>query len=237
LRRFFGRIDAMNRLVLFDIDGTLIKSGSRSHKLAFASAFTKIYGIDTAIDVIDHDGKSDKRIIVEVLKKNGLNEESIRVKIDEAMREMADFFEKNISIDEPVLLEGVEELLKELKKNNILIGLITGNLEPIARAKLKRIKLNKYFKFGGFGNDSEKRSSLIKIAIKRAEDDFNFKYDNNVFVIGDTPKDVKAGREAGVKVIIVPTGKYSEKELKAQNPDFLFKNLTCKEEILKAVLS
>ncbi len=227
----------MNKLVLFDIDGTLIKSGNRTHKLAFASAFTKIYGIDTNIDVIDHDGKADKQIIVEVLEKNGLDEQSIRVKIDEAMREMIDFFEKNISTDEPVLLEGAQELLKELKKNNILIGLITGNLEPIARAKLKRIKLNEYFEFGGFGNDNEDRSNLIKIAIKRAEDKFNFKYNNNVFVFGDTPKDIMAGRKAGVKVIIVPTGKYSEKELKALNPDFLFKNLTCKEEILKAVLS
>ncbi len=227
----------MNRLVLFDIDGTLIKSGSKLHKLAFASAFNKIYGVDTNINVIDHPGKTDKQIIVEVLKKNGLDEQAIRIKIDEAMREMVDFFEKKISAEEFVALDGAQELLEKLKKNNILLGLVTGNLEPIARAKLKRIKLNEYFKFGGFGNNSENRSNLIKIAIKQAEDNFNFKYNNNVFIVGDTPRDIKAGREAGVKVITLPTGKYSEKELRAQNPDFLFKNLTCKEEILKAVLS
>jgi phosphoglycolate phosphatase-like HAD superfamily hydrolase len=226
----------MNKLALFDIDGTLIKGNNKQHKLSFSYAFKKVYGVDTNIDIIDHPGKTDKQIIVEVLKKKGLDEQNIRLKIDEATKEMVTLFEKNISEDRLHLLDGAKELLKELNKNNVLLGLVTGNLEPIARAKLKNVNLNDYFKLGGFGSDDENRTNLIKIAVKRAEDNFNFKLDNNVFIVGDTPRDVRAGKEAGVKTIAVPTGKHSEEELRAESPDFLFNSLAFKEEILKAIL-
>ena len=227
----------MNKLVLFDIDGTLIKINNKQRKLSFSYAFKKVYGVDTDIDIIDHAGKTDKKIIMEVLKKEGLDEKNIRLKIDEVMKEITTFFERNISEDKFCLLDGVQALLKELSKNNILLGLVTGNLEPIARAKLKNVNLNNYFQLGGFGSDAEDRVNLVKIAIKRAENNFSFKFNKNVFLIGDTPRDIQAGKEAGVKTIAVSTGSYSGQELKAENPDFLFKDLIHKEEILRVILS
>jgi len=227
----------MNKLALFDIDGTLIKGDNKQHKLSFSYAFKKVYGVDANVDIIDHPGKTDKQIIVEVLKKKGLEEQNIRLKINEAIKEMATFFERNISEDKLYLLDGVQTLLKELSKNNILLGLVTGNLEPIARAKLKNVNLNDYFKLGGFGSDDEDRINLVKIAIKRAENNFSFKFDKNVFLIGDTPRDIKAGKGAGVKTLAISTGPYSGQELKAETPDFLFEDLTYKEEILRVILS
>ncbi|MBU4350989.1 HAD hydrolase-like protein [Candidatus Parcubacteria bacterium] len=226
-----------NKLVLFDIDGTLIKKGNKKHTLSFSYAFEKVYGIDASIDIIDHSGKSDKQVILEVLKKKGTSEQRIRSKIDEAMKEMAVFYEKNIIGDKLYLLDGVEELLRKLEKNGVLLGLVTANLEPIARAKLKNVNLNDYFKLGGFGGEDENRTNLVKIAIKRAEDNFRFKSDKNIFVVGDTPRDVISGKEAGVRTIAVTTGKYSKEELKVENPDFIFENLTYGKEILKAIVS
>jgi len=227
----------MNKLVLFDIDGTLIKGDNKKHRLSFCYAFKKVYELDTTIDIIDHHGKTDKQIILEVLKKKGLDEQRIRLKINEAIKEMTAYFEKSISKDKLSLFEGAQTILEELSKNNILLGLVTGNLEPIARAKLKNVNVNDYFKLGGFGSDDENRINLVRIATKRAEDNFGFKFDNNVFLIGDTPRDIEAGKGAGVKTIAISTGPYSWQELKAENPDFLFKSLTFKEEILNAILS
>jgi len=227
----------MNKLVLFDIDGTLIKGDNKKHRLSFCYVFKKVYGVDATIDVIDHPGKTDTQIILEVLKKKGLDEQFIRSKINEAIKEMAAYFKKSISEDKFVLFEGANAMLEELNKNNILLGLVTGNLEPIARAKLKNANVNDYFKLGGFGSDDDNRANLVWIAIKRAEDSFGFKFNNNVFLIGDTPRDIKAGKEAGVKIIAISTGPYSWQELKDKNPDFLFKSLTFKEEILNVILS
>lgn len=227
----------MNKLVLFDIDGILIKTGSKNHKLSFSYAFKQIYGVDTNIDIIDHSGKVDKQIIIEVLKKEGLDEQTIRSKIDKAMKEMEVFFESNIADGGLSILSGVEELIKKLSENNVLLGITTGNLKSIAEAKLKNIDLDEYFKVGGFGSDDEHRVNLIKIAIERAENNFNFNFNENVFVIGDTPRDIKAGKEAGVKTVAVLTGEYSEEELRSEHPDFLFEDLTNNKKILKAILN
>ena len=146
-----------------------------------------------------------------------------------------DYFDKVVAEEKMLVLGGVPELLEELKENNILIGLVTGNLEPIARAKMKKVNLNDYFKLGGFGSDDINRANLVRLAIKRAED-LGFIFENNVFLVGDALRDVKAGREAGVKIIGVATGRYSREELLVAGADFATQDLKNKEEILKIIL-
>jgi len=215
---------------LFDIDKTLLKSAS-GHHLSFSEAFKKVYGIDTDIDIIEHDGMTDQQIITEVLKKNGVAEETIKSKMVECMKIMVDYFNKVVKDENITVLDGVPELLEELKRNNVLIGLLTGNLEHIARAKLTRVGLNDYFKLGGFGSDDIDRANLVKIAISRAKEKFNF--NGSVFLVGDAPKDMEAGKQAGVKNIGVATGKYSMEQLKAAGANFTIPNLENKEEFLE----
>jgi len=223
----------MQKLILFDIDGTLLKGSTSSlHSRAFNEAIKKVFGIDCDIHTINPAGKTDQQIIIEVLISKEIREESVREKIKEVMKEMIAIFESNVGTEEIVIAEGVKDLLEELSKNNMLIGLLTGNLEPIAMAKMKKVGLDSYFKLGGFGSDDEVRANLIKIAINRAKDKFGFEYDNNVFVIGDTPLDIKAGKEAGIRTIGIAAGKYSVEELRKENPDFIFDNLSHKEELL-----
>jgi phosphoglycolate phosphatase-like HAD superfamily hydrolase len=225
----------MDKLVLFDIDKTLIKS-SRGHSAAFSVAFKKVYGIDTTIDIINYHGMTDQQIIIRVLKKHGLDEQTIKSKIKDCMKVMVDFFNEIVKTDEIIVLDGVPELLNELNKHNVLMGLVTGNLEPIARSKLEKVGLNHYFKIGGFGNEAINRVNLVKLAIKRAEENFGFKFNNNVFLFGDAPQDMRAGREASVKTIGVTTGTYSKEQLENAGADFILENLKDIDKVLKIIL-
>ena len=227
----------MDKLVLFDMNKTLVEDSKVKDEIAFPKAFRKVYGIDTNIDIINYHGMTDKEMIIEVLKKNGLDEQTIKSKLEEYIKVMTNIFSKKIDRDKIVVLEGVQELLKELSRNNVLMGLVTGNLEPIARGELKQIGLDHYFKVGGFGSDNINRTNLVKLAIKRAEEKFDFNFNNNVFLFGDSPQDMKAGKEAGIKTIGITTGIYSAEQLKNAGADFILKNLKDKGKILKIILS
>lgn len=224
----------MQKLILFDIDKTLITNAT-GHKAAFSKAVKEVYGIDTTVEIINYNGMTDPMIIIGVLKKVGLKESEIMLKIKGCMKAMADHFEKLKDNDQMEILDGVPELLKELDKRIFLIGLVTGNLEPIAWGKMKRFKINQYFKLGGFASDNSNRTELVKIAIKRAEENYNFKFDNNVFLFGDTPQDVNAGNEAGIVTVGVATGIYSMEELKEAGASFAIDNLKDIKRILTII--
>jgi len=225
----------MKGLVLFDIDKTLLKS-STGHADAFSVAFRKVCGIEATIDSINHHGMTDQQIIIEVLKKKGLPESEIQLKIGPCMKAMVDYFyiiQDSIHVE---VLEGVPELLQALEKHSFLIGLVTGNLEPIARGKLKKAKLYQYFKLGGFGSDDVSRTNLVKRALKKAQENFNFTGDENVFLIGDAPQDMRAGNEAGISTIGVTTGIYSKEQLKNAAANYVVATLKDTPTILKIVL-
>lgn len=223
----------MKGLILFDIDKTLIKS-SNGHAAAFSEGFKKVYGIDAKIKLIVTSGMTDQQIIIEILKKKGLSESQILPKINECMKVMIEYFDSIKDSIEVNILNGVSELLEELKTQNFLIGLVTGNLEPIGRGKMKKANLNQYFKLGGFGSDDISRTKLVKLAIKRAEENFDFKYNNNVFLFGDAPQDMNAGHEAGIITIGVTTGIYTKKDLE-NAADYVVDNLQDTQKILSII--
>jgi phosphoglycolate phosphatase len=123
---------------------------------------------------------------------------------------------------------GVKELLPLLAaREDILLGLETGNLEVSSWMKLRHGGLDSYFRFGGFGSDSESRTELIRMGIARGEKLNGGKFDpGRVFVIGDAPADVKCGREAGAVTIAVGTGILDQAEVRAAGPDFYLKDLS-----------
>jgi phosphoglycolate phosphatase-like HAD superfamily hydrolase len=223
----------MDKLVLFDIDKTLIDR-SICHHVAFSYAFKKVYGVTVDISIINYAGMTDPQIAVEVLKCIGLSENLIKAKLDECMEAIVDYFEKNAQRENIHALDGAKELLDALE-NKAIIGLITGNLESIALEKMRKAGLSRYFKVGGFGSDNINRTELVKTAIKRATDNYDFR-GSEIFVIGDTPRDIKAGFESGAKTVGVATGRYSKDELKDSDADFVFDNLTDKKEILNVIL-
>ncbi len=227
----------MNKLALFDIDSTLILGSKSKDDIAFPEAFRKVYGIDADVYVINRHGMTDQQIIIDVLRKNGLDEKTIMHKLKDCMQALTESFLKNIGRDEIIVLDGVKDLLEELENHEVLMGLVTGNLEPIAWSSLKKVGLDRYFKLGGFGTDSINRTNLVRLAIKRAKENFGFNLSNNdVFLFGDAPQDMIAGKEAGARTIGITTGIYSEKQMKNSGADFVFSSMKRKEEILEIIL-
>ncbi len=220
----------MTSLILFDIDKTLIKS-STGHRASFAAAFKKVYGVATNIGIINPSGMTDQQIIIEVLKKNGLAEKAIKAKINKCMIAMVDFYVKNSKKDKVVLSDNAEETLDCLFQNGHILGLVTGNLEPIAWSKLKKTGIDKYFTVGGFGSDDIDRANLVKLAVKRAMDKFHFK-PKNVFLVGDAPQDMDAGKKAGIEAVGITTGIYTKEELEKAGADCIIENL---RELLEIV--
>ena len=226
----------MSYLATFDIDNTLIRS-SAGHVQALIMAIGAIYGLETSIDVINHHGMTDQEIIIRILAKHDVDPEIVHAKLNKCMEYMLRQYARIVQSENIYMLEGVIELINKLDQNGFLLGLVTGNLQKIARAKLEKIGINHFFKFGGFGSDHINRTKLIKIAVKRAEKQFGLDAGRLVFHFGDAPQDMRAAREAGVIPIGVTTGIFPAEELKTAGAHKVFPNLKDTDTILKFLLN
>ncbi|HYM65568.1 MAG TPA: HAD hydrolase-like protein, partial [Candidatus Sulfotelmatobacter sp.] len=139
------------KIPLFDIDGTLVKTANPVHKTAFSYAFENVYKIKAIDNEINPEGMTDNQIIVEVLKIHGLKEDFIKKNIKQATETINRYFHQHINDAEIVVLDGVIDLLTSLKAKDAVLGLLSGNVEGIAWAKLQRAEIKKYFDFGAFG--------------------------------------------------------------------------------------
>ena len=217
------------RLVLFDIDGTLLLSGGAGTR-SLHRAFQIRYGIEPDWTSVRFDGQTDPLIIQELLSQYGLEDES-----------GPDFYDLYLSIL-PVeirrstgfqVLAGVRDLVVHLSTDpSCLIGIATGNVEAGARLKLERAELSSYFSFGGYGSDSGDRTELIRAAIRRGTELAAPQVPGEVFVIGDTPRDILHGRAAGARTIAVATGNYGLDELRLHEPDLAVSGLQPLDPIL-----
>ena len=206
------------KLLLFDVDQTLISTGGAGIR-ALNRAFQKLYAVENAMEGILPHGKTDPGIIREILHSHpvpSLND-GFPTSMTAIVEAYLEFLDNEIdSTSSYKILPGIEGILNSLSsRSDIAIGLATGNVEAGARIKLERGNLNRYFPFGGFGSDSEDRTELVRRGAERAAAYMGYSPDaGNVFVIGDTPRDIVAGREAGFLTVGVATGKYSKEELK-----------------------
>jgi phosphoglycolate phosphatase len=225
---------AQNRiLTLFDIDGTLVR-GARCHYQAFVQAVQKFYSMEEDISGINYAGKTDPQILKEVLELGGLEETVITKNFQDCLEYMTLYYQKHVHKENIQVLGGVKELLKELKRENVLLGLTTGNLEPIAHAKLGRVGLDSYFPFGGFGSDSAERPGLVKKALERARDLHHYQGDR-IFVIGDTPRDVAAAKPFHLSTLAVATGSYSKEDLGRTGADYVLEDLKDVDRVLEII--
>lgn len=209
-------------LVTFDIDGTLIRStgptSNQLHRQAFSHAFLQVFGIDGTIDAIQHHGSTDPAILVNTLVHYGIPSEVATEKLSVLKSKMIEYAKGHAKhIGEGLeVLPGVESLLQALSSmDDVVIGLVTGNLEDIAWMKMEGLGIEKYFSvphIGGFGSDHIDRGHLVKIAAERAEKHFPGKFDLRVHV-GDTPNDIQAAEFGGALAIGVCTGFFRKEEL------------------------
>ena len=225
----------MKKLILWDIDGTLIVSHGAGVR-AMELALTKRFGVTCDLRSIDWAGRTDTWITGEVFRHVGL---------PDTPQNAHDYLEAYLELlpkelrDGPQgqVLPGVFELLETLHhRTDVAQGLLTGNLRRGAEFKLTHYQVWHYFEFGAFADDSPRRNDLGPHALRRAREKHAVEFSPaDTFIIGDTPHDIECGKVIGAKTIAVATGRYTVEELQAHAPTAVFKDFADTADFLRVV--
>lgn len=225
--RIRGMYVNTHRILLFDIDGTLIDPAGEG-VTCLRRALEDVYGRSGPIESYDMAGKTDWRIVTDVMRQAGLAE----LDIERTRQAAFEAYARHVEIAAPNLkmrlLPGVMELLAQLSSDSrFLLGLVTGNVQAAVPHKLRAAGLDPgMFTFGAFGSEHMDRNQLPALALYRLEQQLGASIAlESVLVIGDTPHDIACARHTGVQVLCVATGSYSHPSLARHNPDFLLNDL------------
>lgn len=222
----------MQRLILFDIDGTLVTGGPA--KTAFHRSLLRVYGTAGPIEKWEFSGKTDPQIARELLRAAGLDDETIDRGFPALWSHYLAEMERRIPNDPTRLLPGVGALVDALEDEaSSGLGLVTGNVSGGARLKLRAVGLDRRFSVGAYGSDHELRNELPGIAVDRAGVRWGRRFrPEDVVVVGDTPRDVACGRHHGTRTVAVATGRFSVDELEATGANAVLSDLSDTERVL-----
>lgn len=225
------------RLFLFDVDGTLLTARGAG-RLALTRALTEVYGMVGPIDTYDFRGRTDPRIVLDLMQAAGVPGEVVHARLgacfDAYVRELTALLADGMRVQ---LMPGVGDLVRRLdEREDAVVGLLTGNIEPGARVKLELTGLWPHFRVGAFGSDDIDRRRLPAVACERARQltgrEFTF---DRVTIIGDTPLDVDCARACGARAVAVATGFHSKDDLVACAPDLMFTDFSDVERAIEAL--
>jgi phosphoglycolate phosphatase-like HAD superfamily hydrolase len=224
-------------LLAFDIDGTLLTSHGYARR-AFEVALTKHFGTAGDLDGFSWSGKLDPNIMRELLAGGGVPPEEVERRLPEVLEDYEGILDRTLPAGKVVLKEGVRECLERcLEYEDILCVLCTGNIPGGARVKLSRVDLNRYFPTGAFGSDGAVRAELPPVARRRAQRWWGLGINpRKVFVIGDSPEDVKCAQANGYWSVAIASGFHPREELAPYGPDLLIDSLLKDEERFWAFL-
>jgi phosphoglycolate phosphatase-like HAD superfamily hydrolase len=229
----------MKRLLLFDIDGTLLSTEGAARR-AFERALNDVYGTAGPIAHHSFDGKTDPQIARELLGAAGLRASEI----DRGLSALWHAYLAELSTEmsaadyQTRVYPGVPELLSALaRESDVVLGLLTGNVARGADLKLASAGLRAYFSFGAFGSDCEQRTDLPQVALDRAQQVTGRSFaGRDVVIIGDTPADIRCGEALGVFTVGVTTGRHQRGELVAEGADVVFEDFADTRAVLRALL-
>ena len=227
----------MRRLILFDIDGTLLTTDGVAGR-AFRAALETVFGTSGPAGGYSFAGKTDPQIARDLLLAAGVEEPTIAARLPTVWDHYTPALERDIDPAATKVFPGVRELVERLHEHpDAILGLLTGNLREGARIKLDAAGIDfSWFQVGAFGSDHAHRRELPALAIDRAEERFGRRFEGkDVVIIGDTPLDVACGEHLGVRTIAVATGTYSEEQLRDCGPDHLFASLADTEAVWRAI--
>jgi phosphoglycolate phosphatase len=221
------------RLLLFDIDGTLLTSRGAGER-ALTAAVRDQFGSEDALRGVEIAGRTDSGIARQILRALGqdVTAENITRLFDSYLQHLPRF----LPLTGGSLLPGVRLLLERLHgQDDAVLALLTGNLARGAELKLIHFGVWEFFRFGAYADDHHDRNELGPFAVRRAFEHKGFKIAaEHTFVIGDTPHDIACGRAFGAKTVAVATGIYSREQLAPHEPDFLFDDLRDTAAVLAA---
>jgi phosphoglycolate phosphatase-like HAD superfamily hydrolase len=224
-------------LFLFDVDGTLLTAQGAGRE-AFAQALTAVYGTTGPVERYDFRGKTDPQIVHDLMTSAGLTRAAIGGRL-------AAFFDAYVTVLEGLVdttgrvrvMPGIPEVVRRLgRREDALVGLLTGNIERGARIKLQPTGLLPHFRLGAYGSDEIDRRRLPAVACERARSLAGSEVPfDRVTIIGDTPLDVDCARACGARAVAVATGQYGHAELAACTPDLLFADFADIDTVLSAL--
>jgi phosphoglycolate phosphatase-like HAD superfamily hydrolase len=220
-------------ICLLDIDGTLLLTGGAG-QAAFAQTLAAEFGIAEIISSVMFAGRSDRAIAMDLFRAHGVEETT-----ENWQRFCAGYLshlEAALEARQGLLLPGATELVTALaKRDDVALGLLTGNVREGAKRKLTHYNLWHWFAFGGYGDDHVDRCDIAASALAAAREHINGrangsarngkKFEGEIIVIGDTPNDITCGRSIGACCVAVPTGHTKADELRRSNPDLLLDTL------------
>ena len=220
------------RLLLFDIDGTLVNTGGAGVESLKTTVRNRFRAGDDLRD-IEIAGKTDRAIIHDILRKYGVD--PTEEKVTSFAREYIDGLPLCLSRTRGRVLPGIQQLLGRLRpQRHIVLALLTGNLQEGARLKLQHYGLWDFFEFGAFADDHHDRNELGAFARKRAQLKHGHDFDAaDIDVIGDTNHDIACGKAFGARTIAVATGSWSRERLQGCKPDFLFDDLSGTDDVIE----
>ena len=228
------------KLVLFDIDGTLLLSDGAGRR-AIHRALREVFGTTGPADYF-FDGKTDPQIVRELMRFAGHADERIDADMTRLLGRYVECLREELVAPgrrRAYTLPGVPQLLDALEaRRNVILGLLTGNIEVGARAKLEAVGLDpRRFRVGAYGSDHERRPELPAIARERTKRHLGHDLAGNaIVVIGDTPADLTCGQSLGASAIGVATGRHSVEELQRHDPLAVFADLSDTEAVTRAIL-
>jgi phosphoglycolate phosphatase-like HAD superfamily hydrolase len=215
----------MKSLVLFDIDGTLVRRAGAHHREALEKAVHRATGLTATTDNIPTQGMLEGDILSAMLQNAGASRAMIRRKMPEIVEHAQRIYIRTCPDLRSRVCPGARMLLYRLSRRGITTGLVTGNLSRIAWKKMESAGLRQYLRYGAFAELARDRAGLVKIAVRRARQEGWIDAKSPIALIGDHPNDVKAAKANGVRSIAVATGVVGAKELAGHSPDVLVPDL------------
>lgn len=227
----------MQRLVLLDIDGTILSSNGAAAR-PFRRALEAVFGTSGPMRGYSFAGKTDPQIARDLLRLAAVTDETVTEKMERIWPLYVEGLRSELDTARVTLFPGVAQLVEWLDADeSAVLGLLTGNVEDGARLKLTAAGLDfNVFKIGAFGSDHPERTELPALAIERAERRFGHRFEGkSIVIVGDTPLDIACGAHLGVRTIAVATGSYTAEELAECGPDHLFDSLADTEAVWSAI--
>lgn len=237
----------MRKLVLFDIDGTILSTGGIGGRSLY-QAIEEIchekglFGNNPTpkLGRVRMSGGMDTQIVYDILE-GVLPESTVQQLLPDIFDRIAKLLREGCQAEgaNVILLDGVQELISTVADHEACLpGLLTGNNKGGAAAKLDVFNLNPFFQLGAFGDDARSRNALPAIAASRAFEKTGVRFTGkDIVIIGDTPRDIECARHAGAYAIAVATGQYTRAELTPHQPDVLFDDLSDTQNIMATILS
>lgn len=219
---------AASALVLFDIDGTLLRRSGQHHKEALVNGIREVAGVRVSFDNLPTAGMLDCDLLHLLLGTSGMEPHAIQAVLPELIAAAQNAYLSNCP---PHLADcvcpGVVDLLNRLASHNVAIGLVTGNLRAIGWKKMELAGLHHHFQLGAFSEQQHAtRAQLAKAAIEEARDSGLIPSTARISLIGDHPNDIQAARLNGIQAIATATGVTAWEELQSAGPDILVRDLS-----------